>query len=66
MRENEELEKHATFVMSTLDETITNIDNFDYIKDLAHRTGNSHQRFSEFQKENFKVSKFDFWKKNVT
>lgn len=60
MRENEELEKHATFVMSTLDETITNIDNFDYIKDLAHRTGNSHQRFSEFQKENFKVSKFDF------
>ncbi|XP_076097699.1 cytoglobin-1-like isoform X2 [Mytilus galloprovincialis] len=60
MRENEELEKHATFVMSTLDETITNIDNFDYIKDLAHRTGNSHQRFSEFQKENFKKIKIPF------
>ncbi|XP_052105313.1 cytoglobin-1-like [Mytilus californianus] len=60
MRENEELEKHATFVMSTLDETITNIDNFDYIKDLAHRTGNSHQRFSDFQKENFKKIKQPF------
>ena len=54
-RANEALEKHATFVMSTLDETISNIDNYDYIKDLSLRTGGSHQRFSDFQKENFSV-----------
>ena len=56
MRANEALEKHATFVMATLDETISNIDNYDFVKDLSSRTGGSHQRFSDFQKENFKVS----------
>lgn len=54
MRANEALEKHATFVMATLDETISNIDNYDFVKDLSSRTGGSHQRFSDFQKENFK------------
>lgn len=53
MRANESLEKHATFVMTTLDEAISNIDNYDFVKDLLTRTGCSHQRFSEFQKDNF-------------
>ena len=56
MRANEALEKHATFVMATLDETISHIDNYDFVKNLTDRTGSSHQRFSDFQKENFKVS----------
>lgn len=55
MRANEALEKHATFVMATLDETISNIDNYDYVKDLTNRTGGSHQRLTDFQKDNFKV-----------
>jgi hypothetical protein len=50
MRANEALEKHATFVMATLDETISHIDNYDFVKNLTDRTGSSHQRFSDFQR----------------
>lgn len=53
MRENEALEHHATFVMTTLDEAISNIDNYNYVIDHLHRTGATHQRFIDFSSENF-------------
>lgn len=56
MRENEALEHHATFVMTTLDEAISNIDNYNYVIDHLHRTGATHQRFIDFSSENFGVS----------
>jgi hypothetical protein len=55
MRENEALEHHATFVMTTLDEAISHIDNYNYVTDHLHRTGATHQRFTEFSSENFGV-----------
>ena len=56
MRRNEALEHHATFVMTTLDEAISNIDNYNYVTDHLHRTGATHQRFIDFSSENFGVS----------
>lgn len=56
MRGNEALEHHATFVMTTLDEAISNIDNYNYVTDHLHRTGATHQRFIDFSSENFGVS----------
>ncbi|XP_022329560.2 neuroglobin-like [Crassostrea virginica] len=53
MRGNEALEHHATFVMTTLDEAISNIDNYNYVTDHLHRTGATHQRFIDFSSENF-------------
>lgn len=55
MRENETLENHATLVMTTLDEAITNIANYDQVKEHLHRTGGSHQRFNDFEADNFRV-----------
>lgn len=53
MRENEDLEKHATLVMNTLDDAITNIENVDLVLDLLHRIGKSHLRFQGFNVEYF-------------
>ena len=56
LRNNEVLEHHATFVMSTLDEAITNIDNYDFVQQTLHRAGSSHRRFVGFEPSNFWVS----------
>lgn len=53
LRNNEVLEHHATFVMSTLDEAISNIDNYDFVQQTLHRVGCSHRRFSGFEPSNF-------------
>ena len=56
MRSNEALENHATLVMTTLDDAITHIDNFDYVSEVLRKTGASHVRFEGFKTENFSVS----------
>lgn len=58
MRENEALEHHATFVMTTLDDAITHIENYNYVTDHLHRTGATHQRFPDFSSENFGVREY--------
>jgi len=55
MRTNESLEHHATLVMTTFDDAISNIDNYDYVQDHLHRTGGTHQRFVDFRSDNFMV-----------
>ena len=62
LRNNEVLEHHATFVMSTLDEAISNIDNYDFVQQTLHRVGSSHRRFSGFEPSNFWVSNQTFYK----
>ncbi|KAJ8308126.1 hypothetical protein KUTeg_013000, partial [Tegillarca granosa] len=37
LRANEALEQHATFVMTTLDETISNIENYDYVTEKIRK-----------------------------
>ncbi|KAH9509054.1 hypothetical protein Btru_048904 [Bulinus truncatus] len=49
LRSNEALENHATLVMSTLDDAITHIDNYDYVKDLLYKTSVTHTKFTGFQ-----------------
>ncbi|PVD26437.1 hypothetical protein C0Q70_14114 [Pomacea canaliculata] len=56
LRSNEALEHHATLVMTTLDDAITHIDNFDYVSEVLRKTGASHVRFAGFTPENFWVS----------
>ncbi|XP_076464514.1 neuroglobin-like isoform X3 [Babylonia areolata] len=53
MRSNESLENHATLVMTTLDDAITHIDNFDYVSEVLRKTGASHVRFEGFTSDNF-------------
>ncbi|KAK7493440.1 hypothetical protein BaRGS_00015340, partial [Batillaria attramentaria] len=53
LRSNEALENHATLVMTTLDDAITHIDNFDYVSEVLRKTGASHHRFEGFNSENF-------------
>ncbi|XP_069118262.1 neuroglobin-like isoform X1 [Argopecten irradians] len=53
LRQNEYLEQHATLVMTTLDDAISRIDDYDYVKGHLHRTGATHQRFDVFRPENF-------------
>lgn len=53
LRSNEALEHHATLVMTTLDDAITHIDNFDYVSEVLRKTGASHVRFAGFTPENF-------------
>ena len=64
LRNNEVLEHHATFVMSTLDEAISNIDNYDFVQQTLHRVGCSHRRFSGFEPSNFWVSILSFQPKH--
>ncbi|OWF35175.1 neuroglobin-like [Mizuhopecten yessoensis] len=54
LRQNEYLEQHATLVMTTLDEAITKIDDYDHVKNHLNRTGATHQRFDVFRSENFR------------
>ncbi|KAK0050762.1 neuroglobin, partial [Biomphalaria pfeifferi] len=49
LRSNEALENHATLVMTTLDDAITHIDNYEYVKDLLYRTSSTHTKFTGFQ-----------------
>ncbi|KAK6998214.1 neuroglobin [Biomphalaria glabrata] len=49
LRSNEALENHATLVMTTLDDAITHIDNYEYVKDLLYRTSATHTKFTGFQ-----------------
>ncbi|CAG5135834.1 unnamed protein product [Candidula unifasciata] len=53
LRSNEALEYHATLVMTTLDDAIVHIDNFEYVQQLLHRVGASHVKFQGFRPETF-------------
>ncbi|XP_070181500.1 neuroglobin-like isoform X2 [Littorina saxatilis] len=53
LRANEALENHATLVMTTLDDAITHIDNYDYVSEVLRKTGASHVRFEGFKSDNF-------------
>ncbi|XP_041351101.1 uncharacterized protein LOC121370066 [Gigantopelta aegis] len=53
LRENELLEHHATLVMTTLDDAISNIDNHEYVAEFLKKTGSSHIRFDGFSHRNF-------------
>ena len=55
LRSNEALENHATLVMSTLDDAITHIDNFEFVSNLLQRTGASHIKFAGFKSSYFLV-----------
>ena len=55
LRSNEALENHATLVMTTLDDAITHIDNYDFVKQLLNRVGATHIKFSNFKSSNFMV-----------
>ncbi|GFO17095.1 neuroglobin [Plakobranchus ocellatus] len=53
LRSNEALEYHATLVMTTLDDAITHIDNYEFVRQLLHKTGASHIKFEGFHPDNF-------------
>lgn len=53
LRSNEALEYHATLVMTTLDDAITHIDNYEFVRQLLHKAGGSHIKFEGFQPDNF-------------
>ncbi|CAL1526185.1 unnamed protein product [Lymnaea stagnalis] len=60
LRGNEALENHATLVMNTLDDAITHIDNYDYVKELLSKTGVSHTKFDHFKPDYFLAIKEPF------
>ncbi|ESO86862.1 hypothetical protein LOTGIDRAFT_128314 [Lottia gigantea] len=53
LRMSEVLEKHASKVMSILDDSINNIDSVDITLELLHRTGASHKGYQGFTAELF-------------
>ena len=55
-RMDETFEKHATIVMGTLDEIISNIDNVDYILDVLKVTGQTHVKIENFRQDFIMVS----------
>ncbi|XP_076443112.1 myoglobin-like [Babylonia areolata] len=52
-RNNETVEHHATLVMTTLDETITHIDNYDYVTEVLRKTADTHAHIKGFQSRYF-------------
>lgn len=52
-RESMELAEHANVVMSTLDESISSLDNVDYFIDYLKQVGKMHRRVPGFKKEYF-------------
>ncbi|KAK3787490.1 hypothetical protein RRG08_025752 [Elysia crispata] len=60
LRSNEALEYHATLVMTTLDDAITHIDNYEFVRQLLHKTGGSHIKFQGFEPDNFMQIKEPF------
>ena len=56
LRGNRSLENHAMMVMCTIDETITNMDDLDYVIDMLQRVGKTHTRFQKFRADLFWVS----------
>ena len=55
-RSNEAVENHATLVMTTLDDAISHINDFEYVTSFLRKIAASHLRFSGFTAENFLVS----------
>jgi len=53
---SEELQEHATNVMSTVDEAIKELDNLDSFFQFLHQTGASHRRIPDFRPALFWVS----------
>ena len=60
-RMDETFEKHATIVMGTLDEIISNIDNVDYILDVLKVTGQTHVKIENFRQDFIMVSSQICW-----
>ena len=60
LRLNENLEMHGSKVMEVLDETISNIENVDYILELLSTTGKMHRKFTGFSSNMFWVSRTGF------
>ena len=48
LRVSETLEQHATAVMNVIDDTITNIENVDYVFELLHSAGRRHSTYEGF------------------
>lgn len=59
-RTDEELAKHATLVMETLDESISSLDKPDYFIEYLESVGKRHRKVDGFKKEYFWVSLFPF------
>jgi hypothetical protein len=55
IRADEALLGHATIVLTTLDEAISNMDNYDYVIDLLRKTGGTHNRFPGYRPDYFWV-----------
>lgn len=56
MRESKGLAKHVLMVMNTLDDTIHNLNDMQYVIDLLYDIGKQHRTFSDFRREFFLVS----------
>lgn len=54
-RTDEELAKHATLVMETIDESISSLDKPDYFVEYLESVGKRHVAFAGFKKEYFWV-----------
>ena len=59
--QSQSLENHALLVMNALDETISNMDDPDYLIDMLLATGKSHHRFENFQPDIFWVGRPSRW-----
>ncbi|VDI63621.1 neuroglobin-like [Mytilus galloprovincialis] len=53
MRESKGLAKHVLMVMNTLDDTIYNLNDMQYVIDLLYDIGKQHRTFSDFRREFF-------------
>ncbi|CAC5361088.1 neuroglobin-1-like [Mytilus californianus] len=53
MRESKGLAKHVLMVMNTLDDTIYNLNDMQYVIDLLYDIGKQHRKFSDFRREFF-------------
>ncbi|XP_059148296.1 neuroglobin-like isoform X2 [Physella acuta] len=60
LRSNDALENHATLVMTTLDDAITHIDDYEFVKEVLYKTGGSHVKFAGFKSDNFLAIKEPF------
>ena len=56
LRQNKRLESHATMVMHVLDESISSMDDPEYVVDMLQSIGKSHRKLSGFNPVFFEVN----------
>ncbi|XP_063425721.1 neuroglobin-like isoform X1 [Mytilus trossulus] len=69
MRESKGLAKHVLMVMNTLDDTIYNLNDMQYVIDLLYDIGKQHRTFSDFRREFFlrkALPRKEKWLESVT